>query len=74
MNDVFININKDLNLKPYKKSNLTDINLITSNLSNYIRISKIWDFFPNNKHGNLRFSPVSLEDGKKKKKKKIINK
>ena len=35
MNNVFINITKDLNLKRYKDSSLTYINEITSNFDNH---------------------------------------
>ena len=35
MNNVFINITKDLNLKRYKDSSLTNINEITSNFDNH---------------------------------------
>ena len=35
MNNAFINITKDLNLKRYKDSSLTNINEITSNFDNH---------------------------------------
>ena len=58
-------ITKKLNLRPCKNSNLTDKNLISSNFSNYVRINKIREVFPNIKHGDLNFSPVYPEDLKK---------
>ena len=41
MNIFFINITKNLNLKPHKDSTLIDINGITSNFDNHISIKKI---------------------------------
>ena len=40
MNNFFINITKNLNLKPYKDSSLTNINGITSEFDSHISIKK----------------------------------
>ena len=47
MNNFFINITKNLNLKPYKDSSITNINGITSKFDNHISTKKIKEFFPN---------------------------
>ena len=65
MNNVCINITKNLNLRPYKDSSLHDINGITSNSENHINIKKIKESFPN----NFSFQKVFREDVKK----EIIN-
>ena len=46
MNNVCINITKNLNLRPYKDSSLYDINGITSNSENHINIKKDKIIFP----------------------------
>ena len=46
MNNFFINITKNMNLKPHKDSPLTDINGIISNFDNHISIKKIKESFP----------------------------
>ena len=61
MNNVCINITKNLNLRPYKDSSLHDINGITSNSENHINIKKIKESFPN----NFSFQNVFREDVKK---------
>ena len=45
MHSLFKNITKNLNLKPYKDSSLTDINEITSNFDNHFIIKKIKNLF-----------------------------
>ena len=55
MNNIFINITKNLNLKPHKDSTLTDINGITSNFDNHIIMKKIKESFPNTVFGDLIF-------------------
>ena len=69
MNSFFINITKNLRLKPYKDSSLTDIKGITSNFDNHISIKKTKESFPNIVSGNFNFQGVSREDVKK----EIIN-
>ena len=44
-NSFFKNITKNLNLKPYKDSSLTDVNEITSNFDNHFIIKKIKNLF-----------------------------
>ena len=69
MNNFFINITKNSNLKPHKDSSLTDINGISSNLDNHISIKKLKEPFPNIVSGDFNFQEVSREDVKK----QIIN-
>ena len=52
MNNFFKNITKNLNLKPYEDSSLTDINSITSNFDNH-KYKKDKRIFP--KHSFRRF-------------------
>ena len=47
MNNFFINITKNLNLKPYNDSPLTNINEIISNFDNHRSIEKVKESFPN---------------------------
>ena len=44
MNTFFINITKNLILKPHKDSSLTDINGIASNFDNHISMKKIKEY------------------------------
>ena len=67
MNSFFINIAKNLNLKPHKNSSLNDINGITSNFDNHISIKDMKESFPNIVSSN--FQEVSREIVKK----EIIN-
>ena len=69
MNNFFINITKNLNLKPYKDSSVTNINGITSNFDNHISIKKIKESFPNIVSGDFNFQEIAREDVKK----EIIN-
>ena len=69
MNNFFINITKNLNLKPYKDSSITNINGITSKFDNHISIKKIKESFPNIVSGDFNFQEVAREDVKK----EIIN-
>ena len=69
MNNFFINITKNSNLKPYKDSSLTNINEITSNFNNYISIKVTKEFFPNIVSDNFNFQEVAREGVKK----EIIN-
>ena len=57
-----INVTKNLNLKPYKDSSLTNINAITSNFDNHISIGKTKKPFPNIVSGGFNFQEVSRED------------
>ena len=61
----FINITKNVNLKPYKGSSLTNIEGITSNFENQISIKKIKESFSNIVSGDFNFQEVSREDVKK---------
>ena len=65
MNNFLINITKNLNLKPYKESSLTDINGITSNFDNHISIKKIKESFPNIVSGDFNFQEASRENVKR---------
>ena len=58
------NITKNLNLKPYKDSSLTDIIEITSNFDNHISIAKIKESFPNIVLRDFDFQEVSRENVK----------
>ena len=58
------NITKNLNLKPYKDSSLTDIIEITSNFVNHISIAKIKESFPNIVLRDFDFQEVSRENVK----------
>ena len=55
MSNFFINITKNLNLKPYKDSSITNINGITPKFDNHISIKKIKESFQNIASGNLVF-------------------
>ena len=74
MNNFFINITKNLNLKPYKDYSLTDIIEISSNFDNHISKKKIKQSFPNITSGDFNFQGVSMEEVKKKKKKLNVKK
>ena len=65
MNNFFINITKNLNLKPYKDSSLTDINKIASDFDNHISIKRIKESFQNIVSRDFNFQEVSREDVKK---------
>ena len=65
MNNFFINITKNLNLKPYKDSSLTDINKIASDFDNHISIKRIKESFQNIVSRDFNFHKVSREDVKK---------
>ena len=69
MNNFFINITKNVNLKPYKDSSITNINGITSKFDNHISVKKIKESFPNIVSGDFNFQEVTREDVKK----EIIN-
>ena len=69
MNNFFINITKNSNLKPYKDSSLTNINEITSNFNNDISIKVTKEFFSNIVSDNFNFQEVAREGVKK----EIIN-
>ena len=62
MNNFFINITKNLNLKPYKDSSLTDINKIASDFDNHISIKRIKESFQNIVSRDFNFQEVSRED------------
>ena len=65
MNNFFINIIKNVNIKPYEDSSLTDINEITTNFDNHLSTKKIKESFPNIVSGDFNFQVVSREDVKK---------
>lgn len=69
MNNFFIRITKNLNLKLYKNSSLTDVSDITSNFDNHIIIKKIKESFLNTVFRDFNFQEVCREDVKN----KIIN-
>ena len=58
----FINITKNLNLKPYKDSSLTNINEITSNFDNHVSVKKIKESFPNIVSSDFNFQEFARED------------
>ena len=68
-NSFFINIAKNLNLKPRKNSFLNDINGIIAKFGNHISIKEMKESFPNIVSGNSNFQEVSRQDVKK----EIIN-
>ena len=58
-----------MNLKPYKDSSLTNINEITSNFDNHVRVKKIKESFPNIVSSDFNFQEFAREDIKQ----EIIN-
>ena len=62
MNNFFINITKNLNLKPYKDSSLTNINEITSNFDNHVSVKKIKESFPNIVSSDFNFQEFAREN------------
>ena len=65
MNKFFINATKNkLNLKPFKNSSNTHLNLITSVSKNYVSIRKIQECFPNIEANNFNFRQVSWNEVK----------
>ena len=65
MNKFFINGTKNkLNLKPFKNSSNTHLNLITSVSKNYVSIRKIQECFPNIEANNFNFRQVSWNEVK----------
>ena len=65
MNNFFINITKNLSLKPYKDLSLTDVNEITSNFDNHISKKKIKESYPNIASSDFNFPGASRENDKK---------
>ena len=65
MNNFFINITKNLSLKPYKDLSLTDVNEITSNFDNHISKKKIKESYPNITSSDFNFPGASRENDKK---------
>ena len=65
MNNFFMNITKNLNLKPYKDSSLTNINEITSKFDSHNNIKTIKESFQNITSSDLNFQEVAREDVKK---------
>ena len=65
MNNIFINITKNLEYSMIKYSFLTDINGITSNFDNHINIKEIKGSFPNIFSGDFNFQEDSRENVKK---------
>ena len=65
MNNFFINISQNLNLKSYKDSSRTDFNGIISNVENHISIKKIKASFSKIIPGNYNFQEVYREDVKR---------
>ena len=62
MNNFFTNITKNLNLKPYKDSSLTNINGTIPNFDNHLSIKKIKESFLNIVSGDFNFQEVARED------------
>ena len=62
MNNYFINITKNVNLKPCKDLSLTNINGIASKFDNHTNIKKIKESFPNIASRNFNFEEVARED------------
>ena len=65
MNDYFINITKNLDLKSSKKCTAKDLNSIVSEFDDHISIKKIKDFFPDINVNDFEFETVTMEDVKK---------
>ena len=65
MNDYFINITKNLDLKSSKKCTAKDLNSIVSEFHDHISIKKIKEFFPDINVNNFEFGTVTMEDVKK---------
>ena len=65
MNDYFINISKNLNLKSSKKCIAKDLNSIVSEFDDHISIKKINEFFPDINVNDFEFETVTMEDVKK---------
>ena len=59
INNFFINITKNLNLKPDKDSSLTNINEMTSKFDNHISVKKMKESFPNIASGDFNFQEVA---------------
>ena len=65
MNDYFINITKNLDLKSSKKCTAKDLNSIVSEFDHHISIKKIKEFFPHINVNDFEFETVTMEDVKK---------
>ena len=65
MNDYFINITKNLDLKSSKKCTAKDLNSIVSEFDDHISIKKIKEFFPGINVNDFEFETVTMEDVKK---------
>ena len=65
MNDYFINITKNLDLKSSKKCTAKDLNSIVSEFDDHISIKKIKEFFPDINVNDFEFETVTMEDVKK---------
>ena len=61
MNDYFINITKNLDLKSSKKCTTKDLNSIVSESDDHISIKKIIEFFPDISINDFKFNTVPME-------------
>ena len=62
MNNYFINITKNLDLKSSKKCTTKDLNSIVSEFDDHISIKKIKEFFPDISINDFEFNTVPMED------------
>ena len=65
MNNFFINITKNLDLKSSKKCTTKDLNDIVSEFDDHISIKKIKEFFPDVNVNDFDVETVTMEDVKK---------
>ena len=65
MNNYFINITKNLDLKSSKKCTAKDLNSIVSEFDEHRSIKKIKEFFPDINVNDFEFETVTMEDVKK---------
>ena len=65
MNDYFINITKNLDLKSSKKCTAKDLYSIVSEFDDHLSIAKIKEFFPDINVNDFEFETVTMEDVKK---------
>ena len=61
MNDYFINITKNLDLKSSKKCTTKDLNSIVSESDDHISIKMIKEFFPDISINDFKFNTVPME-------------
>ena len=65
VNNFFVNITKNLDLKSSKKCTAKDLNSIVSELDAHISIKKIKEFFPDINVNDFDFKTITMEDVKK---------